>query len=222
MKRYYLIERAKDANIVGIVVGTLGVTKYRDVIEYLKSVLKKAGKKSYTFAVGKLNPAKLANFAEVDIYVLVACPESMLLDQAEFYRPIVSPLEMDIACNQAREWTGEYSTDFRDILPGACMHVESPDSSETAACKTDVSLISNRVRVLGIREAPAVSVSPGQDLIVRSEAMAVASNVENAGEYLSSRTWKGLEQKLGETPVTKAAEGQFGIAASYQHESAGL
>lgn len=30
--------------------------------------------------MGKLNAAKMANFMEVDIYVLVACPESSLLD----------------------------------------------------------------------------------------------------------------------------------------------
>ena len=34
----------------------------------------------YTVAVGKLNPAKLANFMEIDIYVLVACPHCSLLD----------------------------------------------------------------------------------------------------------------------------------------------
>lgn len=118
MKRYYLIERAKDANIVGIVAGTLGVSRYREMIEHLKVLLRKAGKKSYTFVVGKINPAKLANFAEVDVFVLVSCPESSIFDQSEFYRPIVSPLEMEIACNQAREWTGEYSLDFTELLPG--------------------------------------------------------------------------------------------------------
>ena len=33
----------------------------------------------YTVAVGKVNPAKLANLMEIDIYVLVACPECSLL-----------------------------------------------------------------------------------------------------------------------------------------------
>lgn len=118
MKRYYLIEKAKDARIVGLLAGTLGVTRYKEMMDQLKCVLRKAGKKTYTFVVGKLNPAKLANFAEVDVFVLVSCPESVLFDQSEFYRPIVSPLEMDIACNQAREWTGSYSTDFTELLPG--------------------------------------------------------------------------------------------------------
>lgn len=40
----------------------------------------------------------------------------------------------------------------------------------------------------------------------------------NLAEYLSSRSWRGLEQKQGETPVTKAVEGRKGIAAGYTHE----
>ena len=67
---------------------------------------------------GKLNVAKLANFAEIDVYVLVACPENTLVDSSEFYRPIVTPYELEVACNQAREWTGDYYTDFRELLPG--------------------------------------------------------------------------------------------------------
>ena len=68
--------------------------------------------------VGKLNVAKLANFAEIDVYVLVACPKNTLVDSSEFYRPIVTPYELEVACNQAREWTGDYYTDFRELLPG--------------------------------------------------------------------------------------------------------
>lgn len=37
-------------------------------------------------------------------------------------------------------------------------------------------------------------------------------------EYLASRSWKGLEQKQGETPVIKAVQGREGIAAGYSHE----
>ena len=118
MKRFYMIERARDANVVGIVAGTLGVKDYLAVINHLKTLLKRAGKKSYTFVVGKLNVAKLANFMEVDIYVLVSCPENSLIDSQEFYKPVVTPFEMEIACNRAREWTGEYITDFRQLLPG--------------------------------------------------------------------------------------------------------
>lgn len=39
-----------------------------------------AGKKTYTFLMGKPNPTKLANFPEVEIFVLVADPEGLILD----------------------------------------------------------------------------------------------------------------------------------------------
>ena len=34
--------------------------------------------------MGKLNPAKLANFLEIEAFVLVACPENSVLDAKEF------------------------------------------------------------------------------------------------------------------------------------------
>jgi len=37
-------------------------------------------KKSYTISVGKLNPSKLANFMEIECFVLVACPENSIVE----------------------------------------------------------------------------------------------------------------------------------------------
>lgn len=37
-------------------------------------------KKSYTLTVGRLNPAKLANFETVECFVLVGCQEGGLVD----------------------------------------------------------------------------------------------------------------------------------------------
>ena len=70
MKRYFLVEKAKDSERVGLLVGTLNTEKYLDIIEKLKSSGKNAGKRMYTFLVGKPNVAKLANFPEIDIFVL--------------------------------------------------------------------------------------------------------------------------------------------------------
>ncbi|KAK7325093.1 hypothetical protein VNO77_29170 [Canavalia gladiata] len=52
--RYYLVEKAKDANIVGILVGTLGIDK----------TSQEQAKKAYTLVMEKPNPPKLANFPE--------------------------------------------------------------------------------------------------------------------------------------------------------------
>jgi diphthamide biosynthesis protein 2 len=50
------------------------------IIDHLKKLIATAGRKSYTFVMGKLNVAKMANFMEIDCYVLVACPENSLID----------------------------------------------------------------------------------------------------------------------------------------------
>ncbi|KAL2936695.1 2-(3-amino-3-carboxypropyl)histidine synthase subunit 2 [Bienertia sinuspersici] len=70
-RRYYLVEKAKDANIVGIVVGTLGVAGYLHMIHQMKELVTKAGKKVYMLVVGRPNPAKLANFPEVEEFMFL-------------------------------------------------------------------------------------------------------------------------------------------------------
>ena len=69
MKRFFVIEKIKDAKTVGILVGTLGMAGYKEIINHLKKILTACGKKTYTFVVGKLNPNKLANFPEVGLFV---------------------------------------------------------------------------------------------------------------------------------------------------------
>jgi diphthamide biosynthesis protein 2 len=79
-RRYAILQRARDADVFGILVGTLGVASYLPLISHLRSLLKRARKKSYTVSVGKLNPAKLGNFMEVEAWVLVACPEGSMVE----------------------------------------------------------------------------------------------------------------------------------------------
>jgi diphthamide biosynthesis enzyme Dph1/Dph2-like protein len=66
----------------------------------LKKACNRAGKKTYTFIMGKLNPAKLANFMEIDVFVLIACRENTLMESRDFYKPIVTPFEMEMACTR--------------------------------------------------------------------------------------------------------------------------
>lgn len=215
MKRYYMIERAKDANIVGIVAGTLGVSKTKEMIMHLKKLVKEAGKKSYTLAVGKLNVAKLANFMEVDVFVLVACMQNSLIDSKDFVKPVVTPFEMEVACNQARHWTGDYVTDFLQLLPGAAEYVPAVPASQDSA---DVSLVTNKLRILGRKsEVEASSV-----VMLRSDALTVSTLGEgskDAAEYLASRSWKGLESGEGETTsATKLKQGRIGLPTQYEDE----
>lgn len=97
MQRYGLVQKAKEAELIGIVVGTLAVSRYLNMVEYVKDIIKKAGKNYYLYVIGKINPYKLANFPEVDIFVLIACHENSAIDSREFYRPVITPFELQLA-----------------------------------------------------------------------------------------------------------------------------
>uniref|UniRef100_A0A023GKT2 2-(3-amino-3-carboxypropyl)histidine synthase subunit 2 n=1 Tax=Amblyomma triste TaxID=251400 RepID=A0A023GKT2_AMBTT len=223
MRRYYLIERAKDASVVGILVGTLGVRSYLSVVEHLKRVIRAAGKRPYVLAVGKPNVAKLANFQEVDVYVLIACPENaLLLDCKEFFRPIITPFELEVALNPSREWSHTFSTAFDDILPGGPLYQELGEAPTQP--EYDVSLVTGRLRSIGVvsEEGANESVKAGGTLVTKEGKVAVPGlHVAAAGEYLMQRTWQGLDPCPGQTPPADVTKGQVGLAAGYQGEGDG-
>ncbi|KAF8935118.1 Diphthamide biosynthesis protein 2 [Dissophora ornata] len=247
MRRYFLVQKAKDADVIGIAVGTLGVASYMKMIQHLKALIESKGKKAYTFVMGKLNVAKMANFMEIDCFVYVACPENSLIDSKEFYRPIVTPYELEIALSKSREWTGEYVTDFQQLLPdddkiGIDKVKISQAQLDAASDREDEG---EDFEASDEDEAPHFSLVTGQlkqskkyttnkedskelsaliegtkDLTVRDKNTSVATLMSSAaGEYLQSRQFRGLEVQLGETPVEIATEGRAGIARGYNSES---
>ena len=209
MRRYMLVEKTKDAERIGILVGTLGVSRYGQIIEQVKESIKKADKKAYTFLVGKPNIPKLANFPEIDVFVLIACPENSLLDSKEYLKPIITPFELDVALNSNREWTGVYHANFQDLLPDGKSYKEFDEEISEG----DFSLISGKVR---IKDKSGLSGEKGALMVQETRVSTLHAN--GGGDFLSQRTWQGLEQKLGETEATKAIEGQKGIAWGYANE----
>ena len=77
-----------------------------------------------------------------------------------------------------------------------------------------MSLVTGKMRTIGIEgKSPDHSVS--QNLTIRDNYVV---STGSASDYLMSRTWKGLEPMLGQTPVTSASQGQSGIAWGYEGE----
>lgn len=66
-ERYGGVLKVKDAAIIGIIVGSMGLTGHliQSLLSRLKTLIRAARKKSYTFVMGRLNEAKLSNFPEV-------------------------------------------------------------------------------------------------------------------------------------------------------------
>lgn len=117
-RRYALLTSVSTVSIFGILINTLSVKDYQQMADHVKAQIEAAGKKSYTFVVGKLNAAKVANFSEVAAWVVIGCWESSLVDSTDFWRPLITPFELTLALQRddQRVWTGEWSSDFDSAL----------------------------------------------------------------------------------------------------------
>lgn len=87
--------------------------------------------------MGRPNPAKLANFPECDVFVLVACAQTVLLDSKEYLAPLITPFEAELAFVEGREWTGAFNLELGQLpKPG-----DEPVHSVDEACTLNSGLL---------------------------------------------------------------------------------
>ncbi|EER42603.1 diphthamide biosynthesis protein [Histoplasma capsulatum H143] len=117
-RRYAILTSLSTVSVFGILINTLSVKNYLHVVEHVKAQIAAAGKKSYTFVVGKLNAAKVANFSEIGGWVVIGCWESSLVDSSDFWKPVITPFELELALkgDVDRVWTGEWQSDYQTVL----------------------------------------------------------------------------------------------------------
>jgi len=240
-RRRYLIERAREANVVGIVAGTLGVAGYLTAIKRLRKVIADSGRKSYTVVAGKPNPQKLANFPEIEAFVLVACEQAALIDGRDYLQPVITPWEAEVAFTHGKVWDGEVRLDFEHLLTTGGVNDEKVGTEERGP---EFSFLGGGVR--GMRRDQTADGSSsddtdddgvlgdgGKQLALRAERAVTArasgsglADVRSGAEYLlNRRTYTGLEPgakraedgSAAEFPL-EAAQGLTGRAHGYAQE----
>lgn len=233
MRRYATIQKARDASVVGLVIGTLGIHAYLPLLRELRRMLTAPAsqRKVYTISVGKLNPAKLANFQEVDVFVLVACPENSLLDTRDFLRPIVTPWEMMLAV-QARgdsevAWSGAYVLDLDRVLADtAALDLDTRDDRPHYSFATGEYVSRTRYGTgddepAGAPEERAlqrVDAAP-HELTVRDPATGQLCKVLDSAAlaHRGTRTWHGLDPTEGtQSGPARLEQGSVGFAQHYR------
>lgn len=97
--RLAYIEKAKKAKVFGILVNNAQLNNIVESIRSIKQLIKNFGKQSYSFFVDNINPQKLANFSNIDVFVILTCPNNVFIDSKsnEYFKPIISPSELEIA-----------------------------------------------------------------------------------------------------------------------------
>lgn len=215
-RRYFFIEKCKDARSLGIVVGTLTAKGYLDIVKHIQTLARLRNVRTYLISVGKVNSAKLANFSEIDCFVLIGCTENTLYTSRDFYKPLLSVFEVEMALNPVWQETipSDYAVDFLAFLPDGRLHrnydgVNVPDS--------DVSLVTGRIRNTTINAAPADVLEASERNVVATKNHQLMTTIDSTSSFLS-RTWTGLDPTMGQEKPAVMQTGRSGLAIKYSSE----
>lgn len=211
-RRYFSIEKCKDSRTLGLIVGTLTSKGYLDVIDRIKSMAKPRGIKTQIISVGRVNPAKLANFLEIDSFVLIGCPFNNLHNSRDFFKPIVSVFEAEMAFNPAwhMKYPETYVLDFKDVLPNGKQFLEFKKEDVQGS---DVSLVGGTIRNVEEYSSELCAV---ENSLMEIKNMALME--QKNGLQFEDRSWKGLDQALGQTEPARIVMGRSGIPMKYENE----
>ncbi|EEA21817.1 Diphthamide biosynthesis protein 2 [Talaromyces marneffei ATCC 18224] len=242
-RRYGVLVSLSTAPIFGILVNTLSVKNYLHIVDHVRKQIAAAGKKSYMFVVGKLNAAKVANFSEIEGWVVIGCWESSLVDSKDFWKPVITPYELELALqsDDTRVWTGAWRSDYQAVLdastevPNATGEtsedVDGDDGSESESAPPEFDF---RTGQFVTTSRPMQYTSNGSNGRAGGNSTALAkrakgdlamigNSISPGAEFLrSQRTWKGLGSDFeikyeedDEVGGSAVVEGRRGIARGY-------
>lgn len=109
VERKAQIEAAKDAQLVGLVLGTLGRQGSVGVVEEIERLLQRRGVAHFTILLSEISPERLALMSTVDAWVQVACPRlSMDWGSSAYSKPMLTSYEAHVAFGD---------TVYKDVYP---------------------------------------------------------------------------------------------------------
>jgi diphthamide biosynthesis protein 2 len=226
-KRYRYMHMARSASTIGILINTLSLRNVNEVLQQVKSWIIRAGKKPYTFVVGKPNVAKLANFDVVDIWVVLGCGiGGIIVDCSDYYKPIITPYELKLALQKDVTWESNWVIDFDSVLQGADLDTTDDQNSDDDRPEFD-SITGTYVSSRPLRRArleiepdePSQACGSTNALATRmTTQLAIRGSVSTAAEHLHRRSsWRGLGSDFADH-VSNGADlkpGRSGIARGY-------
>jgi diphthamide biosynthesis protein 2 len=209
-RRYAILTSLSTVPIFGILINTLSVKNYLHIVEHVKQKIAEAGKKSYLFVVGKLNAAKVANFSEIGGWVVIGCWESSLVDSKDFWKPVITPFELELALkgDAERVWTGAWQSDFQSVLDQPTQDAKDEDDTPlsngaTVEEEDDMSESESAPPEFDLRTGRYVShsrpmLNPAPHISAQAEDAVSAANGPSAARALARRA-KGDLAMVGGT-----------------------
>lgn len=112
--RQVAIEKAKSANVFGILLGTLGRQGNPAILSRIQKKFKEKGKRYFIMLVSEITPAKLKLLEDkIDAWVQIACPR-LSVDWGHHLsskRPVLNPYELFV-CLEETPFRKNYPMDY--------------------------------------------------------------------------------------------------------------
>lgn len=214
-KRRVVIERARAARAIAVVMGTLSIAQHVEAARRCVTLVRAQRKTAYTLCVGKVTLEKLLNFAsnDVAVFVLIGCPYATLelsraLADASPVAALLTPHELVLSTRPDTQWRPGF--DWRlDAPESDGSDTDSDDDDDHVHHSLLTGTISERPRAAA---SVASTTGDGQLVAAASGAMTLAAAV-----LARPQRWAGVDPRA-DGPVEAAAEGRRGLAAGYANE----
>jgi len=224
-QRYLGVQGCASASIIGIIVGSMGLTaaSTQHIIRRLQLLIEAAGKRHYTFVMGRLNEAKICNFPEIDLFVLVGNEDLSLVAPKTFERPVITPWELELGLG-AREWNSSYQSSPDAWVGGAEQEWERvlqrvrDSRPEGNGLDTDDDDDDDEDGG-GVAGCGCEREGKQQSSLVQQASRALTVFHSPAAELLAQRDYQGLVPEVDPAQTTAVQQGLFGVAASYERST---
>lgn len=242
-KRYLYVNAARAASTIGILVNTLSIKNIDKVLKQVQNWIIQSGKKHYVFVVGKPNVPKLANFDVIDVWVILGCSlGGIIVDCSEYYKPIITPYELNLALQKEIMWSGKWLIDFEDCLRCSLneeSHIQDNEQSNSDTDEPYFDPITGKyidstrpLRALEHIQVESDSAEvesfsdPSSTLATRGVSqIAIRGTISTAVEALNKKTWTGLKisdsNSSDHASASKLEQGRKGSARGYSDSRAG-
>lgn len=102
VNRKKCIDQASNAQLFGLILGTLGRQGSLKVMKYIESRIKHHNRQAVIILLSEVFPMKLALFNHIDAFVQVACPRLSIDWGMAFNKPLLTPYELSVALGDAK------------------------------------------------------------------------------------------------------------------------
>lgn len=113
--RELAITTAKNAKVVGLILGGLGRQGNPITLQNLEEKLVERGYQVVKIMLSEIFPQKLAMFNNIDAFIQVACPRLSIDWGYAFEKPLLTPYEAMVMLEKDEKWDTSYPMDYYAI-----------------------------------------------------------------------------------------------------------